>query len=224
MCARVTLTIDDIDEIADRLDAEVGPEDGHRYKRRYNVAPSDTHWILEYGADRRVLVPATWGYLPTSAGRARRPLINVRGEQVGSGHGFRDAFSSRRCAVVTDGFFEWNARRMPFWYHRADGGLVLLAGLFQAPPAGQREPRFTVLTTRPNKLIAAVHDRMPVIVPPAQIDEWLTAPAAEAAALIRPAPEDALIATPVSRRVNSAANDDAACLAPPEADTQGTLF
>ena len=72
MCARVTLTIDDIDEIAEMLDAEVGPEDGHRYKRRYNVAPSDTHWILEYGADRRVLVPATWGYLPTSAFRSFR--------------------------------------------------------------------------------------------------------------------------------------------------------
>ena len=156
MCARVTLTIDDIDEIAGMLDAELSPEDARRYKRRYNVAPSDTHWMLEYGADRRVLVPAKWGYVPTSPpGRARKPLINVRGEQVGSGHGFREAFASRRCAVVTDGFFEWNQRREPFWYHRPDGGLVLLAGLFQGAADAEREPRFTVLTTRPNKLIAA---------------------------------------------------------------------
>ena len=159
MCARVTLTIDDIDEIAGMLDAELSPEDARRYKRRYNVAPSDRHWILEYGADRRVLVPAKWGYVPTSpsssSGRVRKPLINVRGEQVGSGHGFREAFASRRCAVVTDGFFEWNARREPFWYHRADGGLVLLGGLFQGAADTEREPRFTVLTTRPNKLIAA---------------------------------------------------------------------
>jgi putative SOS response-associated peptidase YedK len=225
MCARVTLTIDDIDEIAGMLDAELSPEDARRYKRRYNVAPSDTHWMLEYGADRRVLVPAKWGYVPTSPpGRARKPLINVRGEQVGSGHGFREAFASRRCAVVTDGFFEWNERREPFWYHRPDGGLVLLGGLFQSGPDAEREPRFTVLTTRPNKLISAIHDRMPVIVPAARIDDWLTAPPAEAAALIAPAPEDTLIATPVSRRVNKVANDDAACLAPPEADAQGSLF
>ena len=225
MCARVTLTIDDIDEIAGMLDAELSPEDARRYKRRYNVAPSDTHWMLEYGADRRVLVPAKWGYVPTSPpGRARKPLINVRGEQVGSGHGFREAFASRRCAVVTDGFFEWNQRREPFWYHRPDGGLVLLAGLFQGAADAEREPRFTVLTTRPNKLISAIHDRMPVIVPAARIDDWLTAPPAEAAALIAPAPEDTLIATPVSRRVNKVANDDAACLAPPEADAQGSLF
>jgi putative SOS response-associated peptidase YedK len=228
MCARVTLTIDDIDEIAGTLDAELSPEDARRYKRRYNVAPSDLHWMLEYGADRRVLVPAKWGYVPTSpqrgSARARKPLINVRGEQVGSGHGFREAFASRRCAVVTDGFFEWNERREPFWYHRPDGGLVLLAGLFQGPAATEREPRFTVLTTRPNKLISAIHDRMPVIVPVARVDDWLVAPPAAAAALIAPAPEDALIATPVSRRVNKVANDDAACLAPREADEQGSLF
>ena len=225
MCARVTLTIDDIDEIAGMLDAELSPDDARRYKRRYNVAPSDTHLMLEYGADRRVLVPARWGYVPTSPpGRARKPLINVRGEQVGSGHGFREAFASRRCAVVTDGFFEWNQRREPFWYHRPDGGLVLLGGLFQSAPDAGREPRFTVLTTRPNKLISAIHDRMPVIVPAARIDDWLTAPPAQAAALIAPAPEDTLIATPVSRRVNKVANDDAACLAPPEADAQGSLF
>jgi putative SOS response-associated peptidase YedK len=227
MCARVTLTIDDIDEIAGLLDAELAPEDARQHKRRYNVAPSDAHWILEYGADRRVLARAKWGYIPSSqrgAARARKPVINVRGEQVGSGHGFREAFASRRCAVVTDGFFEWNARREPFWYHRADGGLVLLGGLFQGASDAESDPRFTVLTTRPNKLIAAVHDRMPVIVPVARIDDWLTAPPAEAAALIHPAPEDALIATPVSRRVNSVAHDDAACLAPAAPDAQGSLF
>ena len=227
MCARVTLTIDDVDELATTLDAELSPEDARQYKRRYNVAPSDLHWIVEYGADRRVLVPARWGYVPTSSrsrGGARKPLINVRGEQVGAGHGFREAFASRRCAIVTDGFFEWDARHEPFWYHRADGGLVLLAGLFQDPPANEREPRFTVLTTRPNKLITPVHDRMPVIVPAARIDDWLTAPAAAAAALIGPAPEDALIATPVSRRVNSVAHDDAACLAPAAHDAQKSLF
>ena len=40
----------------------------------------------------------------------------------------------------------------------------------------------------------------------------------------RPAPDEALIATPVSRRVNSVANDDAACLGPPEAEAQRSLF
>jgi putative SOS response-associated peptidase YedK len=225
MCARMTLTIETIEEIADTLDAEVAADDARRHRRRYNVAPSDTHWVLEYGADRRVLRPAHWGYLPTSPpGRARKPLINVRGEQVASGHGFREAFASRRCAVVIDGFFEWNKQRAPFWYHRPDGGLILLAGLYHDVLTGEHEQRFTVLTTRPNKLISVIHDRMPVIVPEGRVDDWLTAPPAEAASLIAPAPEDALIATPVSRRVNSVKNDDAACLAAPQPDAQGSLF
>ena len=117
-----------------------------------------------------------------AAGRARKPLINVRGEQVASGHGFRDAFASRRCAAVIDGFFEWNTQRAPFWYHRADGGLILLAGLYQDTLEGEHDPRFTILTTRPNKLISIIHDRMPVIIPAARLDDWLTAPPTDAVA------------------------------------------
>jgi putative SOS response-associated peptidase YedK len=232
MCGRATLTNEDFEQIAGELDAEFSPEDVALYRPRYNVAPSDLHWIVDYGADRRVLRPAVWGYRASGG----RPLINVRGEQVGSGRGFRDAFQSRRCLVVTDGFFEWDRAKSPFWFHRADRRLVLLAGLFQPPEAAapppnnaRPRPRFTILTTQPNRLVAAVHDRMPVIVTPAAIDDWLAAEPAAAAALIRSAPDEALIATRVSRRVGSVKNDDPACLLPPESEepklpVQGKLF
>jgi putative SOS response-associated peptidase YedK len=230
MCGRVTLTRNDIADIADDLDAEIDPDDAARYRPRYNVAPSDLHWIVERGADRRVLVPAVWGYLASG-----RPLINVRGEQVGSGGGFREAFASRRCVVVTDGFFEWSTpkpaqkpakgaakastTKTPFWYHRSDGGLVLLAGLYQSPstPSPDAHQRFTILTTRPNRLVSMVHNRMPVVLAPDQIDDWLTAATTRAVDLISPAPEAALVATPVSKRVNSAKNDDPDCLLPADA-------
>ncbi|MEO8212691.1 MAG: SOS response-associated peptidase, partial [Myxococcales bacterium] len=183
--------------------------------------------------DRRVLVPAMWGYLASASSRL---LINVRGEQVASGGGFRRAFDARRCVMVTDGFFEWDQRRMPYWYHRPDGGLILMAGLSQAPGAkeqtGPRFPRFTVLTTRPNQVVAQVHNRMPVIIPPDRLDLWLTAEPAAASRLIAPAPDEALVATAVSRRVNSVKNDDPGCLTPaaptdappPAPPRQGSLF
>jgi putative SOS response-associated peptidase YedK len=214
MCGRVTLTRDDIAEIADDLEAEISPADAARYRRRYNVAPSDRHWILQRGqlaSDRRVLVPAVWGYLASG-----RPLINVRGEQVGSGAGFKNAFGSRRCVVVTDGFFEWTTDRAPFWYHRDDAGLVLLGGLYQTTDAiaDQVQIRFTILTTRPNRLVSRVHNRMPVVLSRTDVEDWLTAPSTRAAELIVPAQEDALVATPVSRRVNSVKHDDPECLAP----------
>jgi putative SOS response-associated peptidase YedK len=227
MCGRATLTNEDFEGIAAELDAEYSTQDAALYRPRYNIAPSDLHWIVEHGADRRVLLPAVWGYRASGG----RPLINVRGEQVGSGRGFRDAFQARRCLVVTDGFFEWDAVKAPFWFHRADKKLVLLAGLFQAPADGAGAPPrpcFTILTTQPNQVIAKVHDRMPVIVAPAAIDTWLSAPPAEAAALIRSAPDDTLIATPVSKRVGSVKNDDPAVLSPPDPEpakpSQRSLF
>src|SRR5581483_5935377 len=230
MCGRATLTNEDFEGVAAELDAEYSADDAKLYRPRYNIAPSDLHWIVEYGADRRVLRPAVWGYRASGG----RPLINVRGEQVGSGRGFRDAFQARRCLVVTDGFFEWDAGKAPFWFHRADKKLVLLAGLFQPPAsdapssAGPPRPRFTILTTLPNRVVAPVHERMPVVVAPAAIDEWLTAAPTEAVSLIRCAPDDTLIATPVSKRVGSVKNDDPGVLAPPGPEpakpTQGSLF
>lgn len=225
MCGRMTLTRKDVFEIVEELDAEVSDDDARLYRPRYNVAPSDRHWILRAEGDGRVLVPATWGYLAGG-----KPLINVRAEQVASGRGFRDAFQDRRCAVITDGFFEWNDKREPTWFHRRDGGLVLLAGLYHRPPDAPA-PRFTVLTTRPNKMVAAVHDRMPVAIDPRDataLEAWLTAAApTEVTRWLAPAPEDLLIATPVSRHVNSVKNDDPQCVAPPGSEpppAQTTMF
>jgi putative SOS response-associated peptidase YedK len=222
MCARTTLTRQHLREIAEELNAELSEEDARLYRPRYNAAPSETLWLLRPGADRRIIAPAIWGYLASG-----RPLINVRGEKVGSGASFREAFASRRCGVICDGFFEWNRRHQPTWFHRADGGLLVLGGLTQSPAAAGGMPRFTILTTRPNQLVAAVHDRMPLILPPERIDDWLVDEAARVTDLVAPAPEAALVATPVSTRVNSVRNDDPACLVPvePEArDRQRELF
>jgi putative SOS response-associated peptidase YedK len=219
VCARTTLSKKNLREVAEELETDWSPGDELLFRPRYNAAPSDTLWILRHGADRRVVGSAVWGY------RAKdRPLINVRGESVGAGS-FRDAFASRRCGVVVDGFFEWNARREPTWFHRADGGLIVLGGLFQTVP--DAAPRFTILTTRPNRLVAAVHGRTPLVVPPARIDDWLTDEAARVVDLIAPAPESALVATPVSKHVNSVKNDDPACVLPvtrAAEDPQGSLF
>jgi putative SOS response-associated peptidase YedK len=220
----MTLTRKDITGIVEELDAELADEDARLYRPRYNIAPSDQHWILRGDGDARVLVPATWGYLAGG-----KPLINVRAEQVASGRGFRDAFQARRCAVVTDGFFEWNAQREPTWFHRADGGLVLLAGLFHRP-ADTTTPRFTVLTTRPNRAVAAVHNRMPVALDlrdAAALGDWLAAAATDVTRLLGPAPDDLLLATPVSRHVNSVKHDDPQCVAPPGSEpppAQTTMF
>jgi putative SOS response-associated peptidase YedK len=210
VCARFTLRKKKVREVADELDAELSPDDEPLHRPRYNAAPSELAWIVAGEVGARVLRPATWSYV---VGEGQRRLVNVRGEQVGSGAGFRVAFASRRCVVVTDGFYEWPAKgEAPFLFHRPDDGLVLLGGLYQSARGEDVHARFTVLTTRPNALAARVHGRMPVVVAPADLTRWLGGEPAEAARLIGPAPDDALVATRVSKHVNNVRNDDPGCV------------
>jgi len=223
VCARYSLTKRRLEDVAEILDAEFSRVDEALYRPRFNVAPTDQAWIVESGATRRVVRPAAWSYR-TAAGR---PLVNMRGERAHSGSGLPDAGGAKRCAVIADGFYEWPGRGLaPFWFHRADGGLVLLAGLCQKPPGPDVLARFTILTTEPNHLIAKVHDRMPAILSIDRLDEWLTAAPLVAARLIGPAPEEVLVATPVSKHVNSVKHDDPRCIvaAPHAPPAQGSLF
>ncbi len=224
MCARFTLKRKKIRDVADELEAELSEDDEPLYRPRYNVAPTDLALIVEWGADRRVVRPATWNYLVSGG----RPLINLRSETVGSGAKFRDDFTDRRCAVITDGFYEWPGKGLaPTWFHRPDDALVLLGGLFQRPTGADVHARFTVLTTRPNEIVAKVHNRMPVIVRLDALDSSLGDPSALAARLLGPAPGDALVATPVSKHVNTVKHDDPECVAPSVHDAgpaQRSLF
>lgn len=217
MCARTTLSRPTLAEIGGELEAEFSPDDAPLYRPRWNIAPTDTTWIALSRGDARVLGPAKWGYLANG-----KPLINVRGEQVASGSGFRDAFASRRCVLVADGFYEWNAKREPTWFHRVDGRLLFLAALFQPPPTkSDHFPRFTVLTTKPNDTVAAVHDRMPVVLEPTVLDRWLVASPSDAIGLIATADAGILSARAVSALVNSVRNDDPSCIEPITGDRPG---
>lgn len=230
MCGRFTLTLPDATTLATALDAVADAETTATYRPRYNVAPSDLCPILRTRGARRELVVARWGFVDrgqTDAHPARHP-INARSETARTSPTFRDAFERRRCIVPADGFFEWTgprSARRPIWFHRADGGLLYLAGLYgsSSPRGGARERTFAVLTTAANELVGEVHDRMPALLPVERIDRWLDGEDSglDLVDWLQPAPRDALIGREVSSRVSAVRNDDAACLEP--ASTQGTL-
>jgi putative SOS response-associated peptidase YedK len=218
MCGRATLTRKDLGEVAAELEAEVHDE-GVVYRPRYNLAPGDQHWILRREKSKRLLVPAKWGFATTTS----RLLINARYETASRRPAFRDAWRARRCIVPADGFYEWRhepskagkSKRtsQPFWYHHADGSLLLMAGVYEIEG---RRPAFTILTMPANEVVAAAHDRMPVVLSPDAARAWLedprfdpTAPAARASL------GQGLVAQEVSAHVNSATHDDPACLDPP---------
>lgn len=203
MCGRMTLTMPDLDAVAAALEASVSPEDAPLYRPRWNAAPTDRLWILLPG---RRLVPALWGF-PGG-------LINARAETAAALPAFRDAFARSRVVVPADGFYEWKGPprdRRPVWFRPREGGLLLLAGLAATAPDGR--PCFVVLTTEARGPVADLHDRMPALLARDGAQAWLER--ADSSLLV-PAPPDFLTATEVSTRVNSVANDDPACIEPPE--------
>jgi putative SOS response-associated peptidase YedK len=228
MCGRFTLTRRDFRALAAELEATFDDSVESLYRARYNIAPTDQHWIVREKQERRQLLPARFGLVNSWAkdakGAARQ--INARSESALSRPAFREAFEKRRCIVPADGFFEWvgaKEARRPIWFHAPDGGLILFAGLYESwrdPRSAEWMRTFTILTTDANETVEPVHDRMPVLLARDRLDDWLHVPPRNAEAyaedlrkLLVPAPAGALVATEVSRRVNSVANDDEGVLA-----------
>ncbi len=225
MCGRFTLRHSET-EVSEAFDA-LAP--GLGLDVRYNIAPTQEIAIVrrreESGAGPpRELARARWGLLP---GWVDDPdhfptLINARAESAPTKPSFRDAFRRRRCLVPADGFYEWRktgSGKQPYLIHRKDGGLFAFAGLWERwERGGRRIDSATILTTTPGDLLERLHDRMPAILPRDRWATWLDSelPAADAGRLLGPHEED-LEAFPVSRRVNSPAHDDAACVEPVEA-------
>jgi len=217
MCGRITLTRPNLESIAAEL--EVADVRGYPlYQPRYNVAPSQPHPVLvlqEFEGNRsRQISPMYWGFVSDRSGTGAPAMqINARAETLESRPMWRDAFRKSRCAVITDGFFEWTGAkgaRRPLWFHRPDHGLVLMAGLWEwhRVPDGFMQT-FAIITTGANSMMAPVHDRMPAILDPRAVTEWIDdrTGAPHIRRLLGPVPEDLLVAQAVSPLVNNVAND-----------------
>jgi putative SOS response-associated peptidase YedK len=184
---------------------------------RYNVAPTQPIAIVRLVNGKREFALVRWGLLPSWVKDPKNfsLLINARGESVMDKPAFKAAMKYRRCLVPADGFYDWKAtgtRRQPYYVRAKSGQPLAFAGLWETwtGPNGEELETAAIVTTRANRTLAGIHDRMPVIVPPDAFDLWLNCAAVDAetvAALIVPAPEDLLEAYEVSSAVNRTAND-----------------
>lgn len=225
MCGRFTLSNGErVEELSERVGIPARELAEAGLRPRWNVAPTDLHPIIRMEGEDRHALPAKWGLVQFGSKDAKRAAmqINARAESIATRPAFRNAWAkARRCAVPADGFFEWvgpKEARQPIWFHRPDGETFFFAGLYESwqPAPDQWQRTFTIITTSPNATLSSVHDRMPVILAEGDIDEWLfrSTPSDEVARLLAPAPDELLVATPVSTRVNSVRNDDPGCLEP----------
>jgi putative SOS response-associated peptidase YedK len=219
VCGRFNQTASG-EEIAEAFSLDATPS----LAPRYNIAPTQPVAVvlLDPGSGRRVLAERKWGLVPRDALGKERGFINARAESAAAKPAFAEAFAARRCLVPATGFYEWRplgSRRQPWLFRLVSGAPFAFAGLWEpaSPAIPDALPTCTILTTQPNELTRPVHDRMPVILEAPGYARWLD-PALHAPhelrALLRPYSAAGMTAYPVSDRVNSAANDDAACLAP----------
>jgi putative SOS response-associated peptidase YedK len=99
-------------------------------------------------------------------------MINARAESVATAAAFKKAFAKRRCLVPVDGFYEWRKvgkEKLPYMIAMAGVEPFTLAGLWENwkdPESGEWIRTFTIITTKANELVSALHDRMPVIIAP----------------------------------------------------------
>ena len=184
----------------------------------YNVAPTDEASVVVQRGDRRAVTAYRWGLIPHWAAEAKvgSRMFNARAETITTSPAFRDAFVRKRCLVPVDSFYEWKREgsvRQPFRVVRRDGAPLALAGLW----AGWRDPAtdsvrrtFTIITTSPNKTLADLHDRMPVVIAQSAWDRWLDTSSGdpgELLGLLVPNEEVALEVYAVRRDVNDVRRD-----------------
>ncbi len=194
---------------------------------RYNVAPTQPIAIVRLVDGQRHFALVRWGLLPSwvKDPKTFTLLINARGESVIDKPAFRAAMRRRRCLIPADGFYEWQRdgeRKRPYFVRAKSGGPLAFAGLWETwtGPDGEEMETAAIVTTSANRLLAPIHERMPVIVPPDAFDLWLDCAkvdAQTATAVIAPAAETLLEPYEVSTAVNRTANDTPMLLAPASA-------
>jgi putative SOS response-associated peptidase YedK len=203
---------------------------------RYNVAPTQQVAAIRQAtsADSKTssgygFTLLRWGLVPFWAKDSKMGsrMINARSETVQEKPSFRTAFKHRRCLVLADGYYEWrklNGEKQPYYIRRNDNLPFAMAGLWES--WRPKEPdsddssleTCTLMTTSANRLTQKVHDRMPVILGPNDLERWLSESSGseDLLKLLRPAPEDELVMEPVSRIVNSPRRDEPGCIEPIE--------
>jgi putative SOS response-associated peptidase YedK len=214
MCGRYILR--SVDKLDERFALTLpGPE----FAQRFNVAPGQIVPVIVADGDERQAVLMRWGLTPPWS-RDGKGFINARSETAADKPSFREPLARRRCLVPADGYYEWQAGprgKTPHAIGLVDGARFAMAGIWTQSRGsdGTPEETFAILTTAANTLTAPIHQRMPVILRQSDEARWL---AADADAAVQPLlvsyDPAAMMAYPVSSRVNNVRNDDPTLIAP----------
>ncbi len=240
MCFTVNVNIVR-EELEERYGSELIDHDKYRpsyYYHAYSL-PSMPVVCSDRSAGIRLF---RWGLVPSWAAdeqEAKEIMLktfNARSETIASKPAFRESFASRRCLVPVRGFFEWQhmgGRKIPWYITLRDEDIFSLAGIWDSwiMQGGITLNSFSVVTTRANELMQEIHNtkrRMPVIIPAAAEDIWLSegVNANDLSLLMEPVSSKMLSAHTVSPLITNirADRNRPELIMPYTYPVQGTLF
>jgi putative SOS response-associated peptidase YedK len=192
-------------------------------KPSWNLAPTQNVPVV-VNEDGNRLTTCRWGLIPpwSKDMAIGSRMINARAETLAEKPSFKSPFKKHRCLVVADGFYEWKKTvtgKAPTYIHMTDGSPIGFAGLYSdwTSPEGEAIRTCTIVTTEPNELLAPIHNRMPVIIPPDKRHIWLDPGQQDPEALsllLTPYSAGEMEAWEVARTVNSPTNNGPELIAP----------
>ncbi|MEQ8842581.1 MAG: SOS response-associated peptidase [Acidimicrobiales bacterium] len=229
MCGRFASTTPP-DQLAKYFGAELAeellPGSSDADAANFNVAPTQGVYTVYEDGDVRRLDAFHWGLVPFWAKDPKigSRMINARAETLAEKNSYKRPFAKRRCIIPADGFYEWKKvegqkKKQPMYMSRVDGEPFAFAGLWEVwkdenHTDGDDDPlelhSCTIITGEPNEKVAAVHDRMPVMLPPERWDAWLDRDNRDIESLqqfLVPAPAQLIRLHPVSTAVNNVRNN-----------------
>ena len=163
MCGRYYVddeTAREIEKVVRDLDRKLQME------RAGDIRPSDAALVLNQREHHLKAEQMNWGF-PGFQGKGL--LINARAEGVLEKKTFRESVLHRRCVIPAKGFYEWNKGKEKFHFERKEP-VLFMAGCFNQ---FQGQNRFVILTTEANISVSMVHDRMPLILEPQEVKDWV---------------------------------------------------
>jgi putative SOS response-associated peptidase YedK len=211
MCGRYSLSKSKI-ELEERFQAEMLVD----FKPRFNIAPTQLVPVITSESPKGFSF-FYWGITPDFAKNkpVSQKFINAKAETVNEKISFKSSFEKRRCLVPADGFYEWKKlgkkTKVPYRFTMANNEAFSFAGIWEEyeNEKGEINHTFLILTTGPNRLVAEVHDRMPVILKKEDEKKWLDKYSSETSLLqmLTTYSADDMLSYTVSPLVNQVQND-----------------
>lgn len=187
------------------------------FASNYNTAPTHTVPILRHEESVVVVDPMQWGLVPSWSKdpTVGSKMINARSETITEKPSFRQSVPGRRCIIPMSGFYEWDRtdakRKVPYFVTRADGHIMLVAGIWTPSPALEGRHTFSLITRESVDDLSHIHSRSPVELHAGDALEWMCNPVPPLE-LFQPEVQPRFVARKVSTLVNSVKNNSASLL------------